>query len=162
MKTRKGDPMRFVHEVAIHHVGDGCLIWPFGKNNKGYALLWVDGRDGLATRYICTLVNGEPPTSEHEAAHSCGKGHEGCVSPIHLGWKTAKENQDERLIHGTHCHGDRSPNSKLTNEQAMKVLSLKGKVSQREIAAEFGISQMAVSRIHSRRTYKVDEAGKML
>jgi hypothetical protein len=92
-------------EIAIHHKGEECLPWPFSEAAAGYGRIVVDGKHTLAHRHVCTLVHGEPPTPKHEAAHSCGKGHEACVSGDHLSWKTHADNQADRLIHGTSNRG---------------------------------------------------------
>jgi hypothetical protein len=75
------------------HVGydkDDCLIWPF-SSTRGYGHFKCNGVRSYAHRYMCTLVHGEPPSDEHQASHSCGKGHQKCVSPRHLSWKTQSE-----------------------------------------------------------------------
>lgn len=152
-RTPDGEPMRFIHEVAIHHVGDECLIWPFGKNSAGYGTVRVDGKMVIATRYVCELVHGEPPTPEHQAAHSCGKGHEGCISPIHLSWKTPAENKADELIHGTRNRGERCGKSRLTEAEAREILALKGAESLRAIGVRFGVSRNTASQIHTGRTW---------
>lgn len=54
---------------------------------------------------MCQKAHGDPPSPKHDAAHSCGRGHEGCVNPNHLSWKTKKQNQADRITHGTsHLH----------------------------------------------------------
>lgn len=87
--------------------GSECLTWPFYRKNNGYGEATLDGKKSVASRVMCILAHGEPPTPKHEAAHSCGKGHEGCVNPNHLRWATASENQLEREAHGTSNAGDR-------------------------------------------------------
>lgn len=61
---------------------NGCLIWPFARNPDGRAM--GGGRYAIAARNMCELVNGSPPFPEAEAAHSCGKGHLGCIHPRHI------------------------------------------------------------------------------
>lgn len=85
--------------AILAYDGDDCLSWPYAKDKNGYGLGEMGGKLRRAHRYICSLVNGEPPTSKHEAAHSCGNGHLGCVNPNHLRWATTLENQRERWEH---------------------------------------------------------------
>lgn len=85
----------------VGHAGEDCLIWPFHRDEKGRARVDVDRHQKNAARVMCEKANGPAPSPEHQAAHSCGKGHEGCVHPGHLLWKTPAENQADRLIHGT-------------------------------------------------------------
>lgn len=151
-RYKKGDLLRFIHEVALHHNSEECLHWPF-TTVTGYGQLLVGGKPTLAHRYVCTLIHGEPPTPDHEAAHSCGKGHLACVAPSHLSWKTRTENQADRLVHGTHNRGERCPHSKLTEAQVKTILSLRGKVAVKEIAAKFGVGPSAICEIHKRRNW---------
>lgn len=151
--TKHGEPMRFIHEVALLHTGDECLAWPYSKNGKGYGLLKVEGKTTVASRYICELVRGSPPTPEHEASHSCGNGHEGCVSPIHLGWKTTAQNQADRLIHGTHNRGERHGQAKLTEADVRGIIAMKGKKTQRELAERFGVAHQTIGEIHAGRKW---------
>lgn len=128
----------------VDYDGVGCLIWPFMLTN-GYGQFGYLGERYYAHRYMCELVCGPPPTADHEAGHLCGRGHEGCVHPKHLSWKTPSENQRDRASHGTkNTWGQRG---KLTLEQIDQIRALKGKKTQKEIAALFGISRSNVSFI---------------
>lgn len=87
---------------SLQREGVGCVTWPFPRNAvTGYGKLTRDGVDILAHRYICEKFHGPPPTPEHTAAHSCGKGDEGCIAPWHLSWKTQADNLMDRVTHGT-------------------------------------------------------------
>ncbi len=148
-RTPPGDPIRWIHAVAIRHVGDDCLTWPCGKGDQGYGKLTTEGGKRTGShRYLCQLVHGEPPTSYHEAAHSCGNGHLGCVSPRHLQWKTREENEADKRIHGTHMRGERHGNAKLTEQQVIDIVGLKGDQSQLKIAKRFGVSAGTIADIH--------------
>lgn len=152
-RTPEGEPLRFIHEVALRHTSKECLTWPFGRTSRGYGGLTVDGNMVLAHRYICELVHGAPPTPKHDAAHSCGKGHDACIAPGHLDWKTHAENEADKLEHGTHNRGERCGASKLTEAEARAILSMKGIETQSNLADRFGISSGAIAKIHSGRTW---------
>jgi hypothetical protein len=141
--------MRWIHEVAIHHLGEDCLMWPYSKGDHGYGKLTAaDGKRVGAHRYVCQLVRGDPPTPEHEAAHSCGQGHIGCVNPHHLEWKTHTENEADKRAHGTHTRGERSARAKLTEQQVIDIVDLRGVESQTKLAKRFGVSPGTVADIH--------------
>lgn len=144
----KGDAVRFL-EFAKAYAGDDCLYWPYSGNGVGYGTIRHNGMTTYAHRLVCEAVNGEAPSPQHEAAHSCGNGDKGCVAGTHLLWKTRVDNQADRIGHGTHMAGEKHGRSKLTKEQVEKIRLLRGKKSQREIAEEFSISQPHVSEIHS-------------
>lgn len=73
---------------------------------------------------------------------------EGCVNPRHLRWATRSENHADKLDHGTHNRGEQCPTVKITEEQARQILALKGRLSQKDIAAKFGVTFQHVSNIH--------------
>lgn len=133
-----GKAAQWLYDRATHS-GDDCLIYPFARSRqKGYGFLGHNGQHQYAHRFMCELANGPAPTPEHQAAHSCGKGHTGCVNPRHLRWATNSENQLERRAHGT-GKPPNQPKRKLTVEQIAEVRALKGKVTQYELAQRFGV-----------------------
>lgn len=151
--TSKGELLRWIHDVALNHVGDDCLAWPYNKGGAGYGKIKVSGMEISAPRYVCILAHGEPPTPKHEAAHSCGKGHEACVAPSHLSWKTPAENQADRVEHGTHKRGERQWMAKLTESNVREILLLKGVETRRNLAEKFGVSYHTISDIYAGRNW---------
>lgn len=137
----------------VDYDGAGCLTWPFGREVNGRARLKFNGKRVHAHRLMCVFANGEPPTSEHHAAHSCGLGHEGCVHPKHVEWKTPLENQADRKLHGTHMEGVSHPLAKMTAETVLQILALKGVMRQKDIAALFGVDKGTVSNIMTGRQW---------
>lgn len=91
----------YYNNVVVNYEGDDCLTWPFPTNSNGYGALTINKKYFIVSRLLCTKVYGDPPTRAHQAAHSCGKGHLGCVAKSHLRWATPAENQADRIIHGT-------------------------------------------------------------
>ena len=60
-------------------LNDDCLRWPFHIGKDGYGR--AHHRNGpltTASRLMCIAAHGEPPAAQYEAAHSCGKGSQGC------------------------------------------------------------------------------------
>ena len=103
----------------------------------------------MVQRIICEKTSGATPTAGMQAAHSCGNGHLGCVNPSHLSWKTRTANADDKRTHGTATSGERNGGAKLTADDVQKIRSLQGKLTQREIAALFGVGQSTISMVHS-------------
>jgi hypothetical protein len=145
--TDKGATGKFLNEVVPNHQSDDCLIWPFARNH-GYAVLRRSGRTLIVSRLVCEAANGPPPTPEHEAAHSCGKGHLGCVNEKHLRWATHAENMSEGVDHGTSPRGERQGNAKLTRDDVVEIRALKGSLSQQAIAEKFGVTRGAIRGIY--------------
>lgn len=121
---------------------DECLFWPFARCGNGYPRV---GTSEYAHRIMCEIVNGPPPSPTHEAAHSCGRGHDACISPVHLSWKTCAENHADKLVHGTDNRGERCGTSKLTEVQVREI-----KLSDRDnrsLADKYSVGIGAIQRI---------------
>jgi hypothetical protein len=146
-KAKDGEPMAFLMNDAIRCQSDDCLTWPFGTLKNGYGSIRVGGRARLAHRLVCMEVHGAPPSPKHEVAHSCGKGHLGCVNPKHLRWATQSENMQDRVIHGTSNRGERKKNSTLKEADVRQIRRLRGQMTEPQIADIFGTSRGAVQAI---------------
>lgn len=161
---RHGDPLHDVRAAQGDHMawlaanigfdGDECLIWPFrARTLQGYGTTNDPrGVQKNASNVMCELAHGEPPTQLHEAAHSCGKGHDGCVNPKHLRWATRSENHADKHIHGTALCGEASPVSKLTEKQVLEIRAHKGQAQ--EVADKMGISRNYVYQIKAGERWK--------
>lgn len=152
-QVRAGTLLKYIHDVALKHQGDDCLVWPYSRDGKGYPIVKMNGKTVKATRLICTLVHGDPPPG-YEAAHICGKGHTGCMSPHHLEWKTKVENAADRRLHGTQIEGERVSLSKLSEEDIKQIRSLNSSMYHREIAELYGVTSQCISAILRRKTWK--------
>lgn len=138
MATERGEVRRYFEEVVLPYDGEDCLLWPFARCENGRARMKFDGRTRIVSRVVCRLTHGEPPTPEHQAAHSCGRGHLGCVAPGHLSWKTAAGNQQDSMAHGTSL-------AKL-NEAAVREIRLLGndRPSLKILGEKYGCTPTAI------------------
>lgn len=152
-RTPFGEPYLFYKEVVLNHRADECLKWPYSRTKRGYGKMWLDGKLQYVHRLACAEANGPAPSEDHQAAHSCGKGHEACVALAHLSWKTRLENECDKLTHGTIGRGELCGTSKLTEQEVKQIRALKGSVTQEEIASRFGVKREAISKIHRRETW---------
>lgn len=155
LRLRSDDPnkpLTWIKENA-NYDGDDCLKWPFSVGDKGRGMVWFEGRRRSAPNCMCTIAHGEAPSPEHVAAHSCGNGHLGCMNPKHLRWATAKENEADKIAHGTLRRGSDINTSKLTAEQVLEIRSLRGVMKGVDIAKRFGITPAAVSSIQTRKSW---------
>jgi hypothetical protein len=125
---------------------DWCLLWPFSLDTNGYAQIGKEKRS--VHRIFCWHRNGSAPSDEHHAAHSCGRGHDGCVNQWHLDWKTPSQNQDDR-----YQHSGLTPRSKLTPAQVDEIRALKGRATLADIATQFGVSPTNIWQIHAGKAW---------
>lgn len=145
--TSPGEALAFI-EKALASDTEECINWPFARCPKGYGRVFVDGRFKGSSRVVCERAHGAPPTPQHEAAHNCGKGHEGCVNPRHLRWATSTENQADKLKHGTINRGERHGHAKLTRCDVREIRRcLTNGESQHSIACKFAVSRSAIRDI---------------
>jgi hypothetical protein len=150
MKPKNGATEAFLR-AHVNYDGDDCLPWPFCRSSHGHGAACVGGVPKTASRWMCILAHGEPPSPKHEAAHSCGRGNLGCVNPRHLRWATPTENQADKDLHGTHNKGERHGNSKLSADDIIAIRS-DGRM-HRIIAADYGIARTTVSNIIHKRLW---------
>lgn len=147
-RAKTGEPLRYLKEDVLTHTGTDCLTWPHSRCG-GYGNLRFNGRMIHAHRLVCILAHGEPPSPKHEAAHECGKGHEGCVNPNHLSWKTAAENKADMVRHGTYRNG----RTRLSISDVLTIRSMSNAVSTAEIARLYDVNWSTIKYIRIRRTW---------
>lgn len=139
----------------VAHQDDDCLIWPFSRNPiNGYGHFGHERKHYLAHRFMCKLAHGEPPTPKHQAAHSCGKGRDGCINPRHLSWKTHSQNQLDRRLHGTKHNAWWGKKGKLKPQQVLAIRALKGQLTQAAIARDFMTTESNVRAIQNGKTWR--------
>lgn len=153
VRAPNGEPLRFFLEDVLPYSGSDCLIWPYARDDAGYARLYDGARMKAAHRMVCEQIYGAPPSRKHHAAHSCGKGHEGCVSPKHVRWATVTENMRDRVEHGTSNRGQRQWQARLTEEDIREIRSLVSGMTQSAMARKFGVDQSHISDIINRRRW---------
>lgn len=150
--TGSGEPLRWLQEHATW-TGEDCLIWPYATRDGDYGRLKVGDKQEYAHRLMCVLAHGSPPLATHEAAHSCGRGHEGCVNPLHLRWDTRAGNAADRMLHGTENIGERNGQAKLTEEQVREIRACAHRETQQRTADRYGIARQTVSEIRRGRRW---------
>lgn len=148
----KDEPRRFINGHHNRIKGKGykiedrghetpCWIWQYHKNSDGYAKRKVNGSMKLVHRALYEEKYGETPNNL-ELDHLCRV--RACVNPDHLEPVSHKENC-ERGIYA----------KKLDAQQVAEIRRLceEEGVSQRKVAAQFGLAQPTISKIIRRETW---------
>lgn len=152
--TERGEPLAFLME-AVSSVEQNCITWPYALSKEGYGSIRYKGTTQLAHRMVCELAHGSPPTPQHEAAHSCGRGSGGCINPNHLRWATRGENANDRISQRSEPRGDKHPNAKLSTADVLEIRRLVAEKSSTHAAIgnRFGVSKKYVGRVANRHRW---------
>ncbi len=126
-----------------------CWMWPYQRSGDGYARITIKRARCLVHRVVCERRHGPPPAVGYEAAHSCGRGGEGCINPFHLDWKSRRADELDKLSHGTHNRGERHGMSKLTKDDVVAIRAeyARGGISQAALGKRYSVSQLTISDI---------------
>lgn len=159
----KGAAAKFLRDNLAYD-GEDCLLWPFGRQPTGYGSLGYMGVQYYAHRFMCELVHGPAPSPEHEAAHSCGRGKQGCVDPRHLSWKTKAQNMQDKRQHGTASNSWWGRRGKLTPEIVQQIRDgiPYGPPLIHWLSAKYGITPSNIRHIQQGRTWASKHPRKFL
>lgn len=156
--TPHGDPILFLR-VLVSTTESDCIVWPYSCDSYGYARVYFEKQLHRAHRLICRWAYGEPRHESMDAAHSCGKGHRGCVNPKHVRWATKKENQADRNEHGTDQRGEQNASAKLTERDVLEIrrLRTKKKLTCKQLGQRFSVDPSYISAIVRHKVWKHTE-----
>lgn len=122
---------------------DECWPWT-AANIKGRGVIRIAGRNILAPRVSWELHNGPIPEGKW-VLHTCD--NPPCVNPAHPFLGDRLVNIADCMAKGRTTRGLRHGQCKLTDEQVIAIRHANG--FQRDIAAQFGISQTHVCEIRT-------------
>ncbi len=132
---------------------DECWLWT-AFTVKGYGRFRMTNprRMERAHRVAYTLCIGPIPEGML-VCHHCDVRN--CVRPDHLFLGTIQDNNKDMFRKGRNWRGTGSKISKLTDEKVITIRAAyaHGKVSQRSIADQHCVSQVAISQIVLRKTW---------
>ena len=149
-----GEMERFLKFVSKRE--SGCWEWTGNRHHQGYGRFRRGNRILKAHRVSYELHKGDIPEGMF-VCHSCD--NTACVNPDHLWLGTHDQNMDDMVRKGRANRdpstklGERNPAAKLSADDVERIRSLRGKVYQRDVAAEYGICQQMVSRIQTGKNW---------
>lgn len=129
---------------------DECLEIP-GVNEKTRPNITINGKKIIAARFVWEQAYGDP--GNLMVLHSCD--NHICVNIKHLHLGNAQINGQEASERGLLPFGEKNHQSKLTVKDIPIIrLLLEQGIAQHKIATQFGVSQMAIQKIYSGKTWK--------
>ncbi len=121
----------------------GYIVVGLRRNGKRYSM-------GLHRIVLETFVGARPPGQE--CRHLDGNKENNALS--NLAWGTQEENLVDRHNHGRHYtpRGEHHGNSKLTNEQVIRMRNLAktGRFTYAALGQRFGVTERTASRVARR------------
>jgi hypothetical protein len=122
------------------------------KNAKGYLIFSVYFPEGkrkiFAHRAVLEAFVGPRP-DRHICRHKDGNPSNNHVS--NLEWGTYRQNEADKILHGTVRKGSMNSQARITEEIALQIANANG--SQLSIAARFGVGRFVVRGIKSGDTW---------
>lgn len=130
---------------------DYCWLWRGATAKNGYGHFSVGFFSVLAHRFSALLVNPTLPKTTL-VRHKCD--NPPCVNPDHFQYGTHADNSRDMVERGRSKKGRTHWNVKLTE---LDIVTIRERVgsgeAQRNLAAEYKVSQPTISEIVTRRTW---------
>lgn len=130
-----------------------CWEWKGGKYTFGHGCLRVNGKMTGSHRFSYEIHKGKIPEGMF-VCHKCD--NPSCVNPEHLFLGTIQDNNRDRKNKGrTHClKGEKNPAAILDRNDVIQIRDLISiKMSQKEIAKLYGVSQAMISEIKNKKSW---------
>jgi hypothetical protein len=139
---------RFLDKVAPPNE-DGCHLWTAYTRN-GYGQFKYLGRNVRAHRYAAGMLDWP---KEIQTRHTCHV--RACVNPEHLKFGTNADNTRDKVEADRQAKGVDNGRAKLTEEQVIEIRGryAEGGVTQRALAAKYGVSQPVIGDIVLRKIW---------
>jgi len=149
----------FWSKVDISESRLSCWEWQGARKPKGYGNCRIDGQYLPTHRVSFWLANGDFP-ARFQVCHTCD--NPSCCNPSHLMLGTSTSNFIDMLIknragfHKNRAIGTRNANAKLSDAVVAEIRRLyrSGLANQYQLAARFGVSQVAIGQIVRNETWR--------
>lgn len=151
----EGD-LAFWEKVGFAGLND-CWNFAGAKCAQGYGRVRYGGKACLAHRVAFFLTNGTQPEA---VCHKCD--NPSCCNPLHLFGGTKRDNnldmarKERNRVPRTPLRGQGHHQAKLSDADAAAIraeYALRG-ISQRQIAAKFGVCQRSIAKVVNRVSFR--------
>lgn len=134
------------HSKVARREPDRCWPWLGSTNRDGYGQFRVGKRTLIASRAAAAIAHGEPDAAF--VCHSCDNPI--CCNPAHLWFGSCADNVADREAKGRNA--PMPTTAKLTPAQVSEIWS--SKLTQRELALQYGVGKSTISHIKSGTTWR--------
>lgn len=130
---------------------NGCWIYSGATDRRGYGRPAYKQKRYYAHRRSYEIHRGPIPAGML-VLHKCD--NPPCCNPEHLFLGTDADNAQDKARKGRALGGEKCIHAKLTEPQVIEIKAQRGKATQRELAARYGVTQPAITAILAGRTWK--------
>jgi len=123
----------------------GCWEWNKCRGIQGYGVIRLNGKNIRANRLSLEFKLGRKINAGLLACHSCN--NPPCCNPEHLMEWTLQDNMNDKVKSSRQSKGENNGNSKLIEEQVIKIKLLNGIKSSVKIAEQFGVKRACIQKI---------------
>lgn len=131
---------------------DACWLWTGPRHRNGYGVITDDHlRQAQAHRVAYERAHGQIPPGLN-VCHRCD--NHACVNPSHLFVGTSADNSADMVRKNRQAKGSRVGTSKLTESEVRAIRALYPRMTQKALAAKFGVSSPLIHAIISLKAWK--------
>lgn len=145
--------VRLWARVALSAEPNGCSEWQGMRDPNGYGRIGIGQHPVLVHRLSWELAYGPIP-EETCVLHRCD--NPPCVRPDHLFLGSRADNMRDAVSKGRQIQGERVASAKLTAAHVLEIHRryAVGDVTQKRLAAEFGVKPTQIQAIVNGRAWK--------
>ncbi|MCY7391790.1 MAG: HNH endonuclease [Leptolyngbyaceae cyanobacterium CAN_BIN12] len=144
---------RKVRKLPPSNLNSGCWEWIGCIETNGYGTFVIEHQTKVAAHRFSLAMATNRTELTLLACHKCD--NPTCVNPDHLYWGTSAENNQDRADRNRTAKGTQINTNKLSESQVREIRELlKGSISIRGIAKDYGVSHSTIARIRDGKIWK--------
>lgn len=131
-------------------VETGCVVWLRALDRDGYGIVHDEENKKLRAHIAAYNLNKGSIPPGIEIRHTCHV--RCCVNPEHLELGTRSDNARDMTRAGRQAMGSKNASAKLSEQDVLRIRE--SKLASKELASIYGVSQVTINKILSRRSWK--------